>query len=217
MPPHTPSADAILDAALKLADQQSWESLRLHQVADTLGCSLEQIRTHYRQKEDLIDAWFDRADRAMLLAVATREFNTLPPLQRIEQVMMEWLLALAPHQRTTRQMLLGRLEPGHLHIQIAGIMRISRTVQWMREAAGRNAAHLNRAVEESLLTSLYLATLSRWLLDDSRDFANTRRQLQRRLKRLEPLLKLTEGQRERPLALLPSAKPQPGQQTPVQH
>ena len=58
--------DAILDTALRLADASSWEAVRLHQVAAALGISLDDIRSHYREKEDLVDAWFDRADRALL-------------------------------------------------------------------------------------------------------------------------------------------------------
>ena len=55
----------ILDTALKLAEQQSWETVRLHDVARELGIGLDDVRAHYAQKEDLIDAWFDRADQSM--------------------------------------------------------------------------------------------------------------------------------------------------------
>lgn len=184
----------ILDTALHLAEQQPWESVRMHDVAAAMDCTLDDIRRCYPQKEDLIDAWFDRADQAMLQDAAQPDFNQLAPLERIERVMLSWLLALAPHQRVTRQMILGRLEPGHLHLQIAGLMRVSRTVQWMREAAQRKAAYLNRAVEESLLTSLYLITFAQWLVDDSQDFAKTRQALHRRLRRLDLVLHLTEGE-----------------------
>ncbi|HEY5717015.1 MAG TPA: hypothetical protein VIS52_00880 [Motiliproteus sp.] len=190
----------ILDTALHLAEQQPWENVRLHDVAAALDCTLDEIRRCYPQKEDLIDAWFDRADQAMLQDAAHTDFNQLAPLERIERVMMSWILALAPHQRVTRQMILGRLEPGHLHIQIAALMRVSRTVQWMREAAQRKATYLNRALEESLLTSLYLATFAQWLVDDSQDFEKTRQRLHRRLHRLNLVLHLTEGEHTEPQA-----------------
>ena len=39
----------------------------------------------------------------------------------------------------TRGMLAYKLEPGHLHLQLPGLVRVSRTVQWFREAAGEEA------------------------------------------------------------------------------
>lgn len=58
-------------------------------------------------------------------------------------------------------MLLYKLEPGHIHLQIGGLQRISRTVQWWREAARRKSLHLARITEESLLTGAYLRTFIR--------------------------------------------------------
>ena len=71
-------------------------------------------------------------------------------------------------------MILAKCEPGHLHIQIPAVMRISRTVQWMREAAHQNATFLVRALEETVLTSIYLTTFIFWLQDESEDSQRTR-------------------------------------------
>jgi hypothetical protein len=72
-------------------------------------------------------------------------------------------------------MIYGKLEPSHLHLQIPGLMRVSRTVQWMREAAGRDATYLRRALEESALTSIYLATFAHWMNDSSSGSSRTSR------------------------------------------
>jgi len=171
----------ILDTALTLGDEHGWEAVRLHQVADALGISLDDIRKHYREKEDLVDAWFDRADRAMLKAAGTDAFAALSTQQRLQLLIMTWLDALASHRRVTRQMIYGKLEPGHVHIQVPGLMRVSRTVQWVREAAQRDATFLRRALEETALTSIYLATFFHWMRDESPDAARTRRLLERSL------------------------------------
>ena len=47
------------------------------------------------------------------------------------------------------------------------MMRISRTVQWFREAARQDSTGMMRILDESVLTSIYLATFMRWLFDDS--------------------------------------------------
>ncbi len=183
----TPTADQILDTALALAEQRAWEAVRLYDVAAALGMTLDDIRPYFREKEDLVDAWFDRADQAMLKEAEKAEFLSLPTRQRLHRLIMAWLGALTPHRRVTRQMIFGKLEPGHLHIQIPALMRISRTVQWIREAARRDAVYLRRALEETGLTTIYLMTFFYWMQDDTPDSIRTRQFLDRRLSAAETL------------------------------
>ncbi len=167
--------DRIVDAALELGEQRSWEAVRLHDVADALGITLDEVRRHFREKEDVVDAWFDRADGAMLKLAESPDFPDLTPRQRLQRLIMTWLGTLAPHRKVTRQMIYGKLEPGHIHIQIPGLMRVSRTVQWMREAAHRDATYLRRALEETGLTTIYLMTFFFWMNDDTPGSASTAR------------------------------------------
>ena len=172
----------IVDAALALAAQTHWERVRLFDVAARLGLSLNDIRQHFSEKEDLVEAWFDRADAAMLAAADTPGFHELGSGERIHTLIMAWLDALAPYRVVTRQMIVNKLEPGHLHVQIPGLLRVSRTVQWVREAAGRNASFVRRALEETALTSIYLASFAHWMSDDSVGSQKTRRFLESRLR-----------------------------------
>ncbi len=165
--------ERIVDSALMLAARGSWEALRLSDVAAELKITLEDVRLHFREKEEIVDAWFDRADQAMLRAGADSELMTLTPRTRLHRLLMVWLNALATHKKVTRQMIVNKFEPGHLHYQWAGLLRVSRTVQWWREAARRNAVLPRRAVEESVLTSIYLAVFARWLVDDSENARDT--------------------------------------------
>lgn len=165
----------IVDAAIALGEQDSWEAVRLHDVAAALAITLDEVRRYFREKEDVVDAWFDRADGAMLKEAETSDFLDLTPRQRLYRLVMTWLGALAPHRKVTQQMIYGKLEPGHLHIQIPGLMRVSRTVQWMREAAHRDATYVRRALEETSLTTIYLMTFFYWMNDDSPGSASTGR------------------------------------------
>jgi AcrR family transcriptional regulator len=179
--------ERIVDAALELAEQQrSWETVRLHAVATRLGITLADIGRHFREKEDVVEAWFDRADRAMLATAASPEFRAFGTRERLHRVIMTWLTALGPHRRVTRQMIFGKLEPGHLHVQIPGLLRVSRTVQWMREAAGLTPPGMTRrAVEEVATTSIYLMTFVHWMVDESPQSVRTSEFLDRRLKQAE--------------------------------
>lgn len=181
MPKRTVSATKILDKALEMAEAHSWEALRLHALADELEISLDAIRNQYRQKDDLVEAWFDRADSAMLKDAASAEFKQLSSRERIARCIVTWLESLAPHRRLTREMLLYKLEFPHIHLQALGIMRISRTVQWIREASLQEATSLARIVEEAVLSSIYLATFAYWLRDNSPEFESTRKFLNRLL------------------------------------
>jgi len=185
---HADISQLILDKALELAGYKSWETLRLYEIAEALEISLDDIRQYYPQKDDLVDAWFDRADQAMLLFASSGQLQQYPIRERIKQVYMAWLSSLAPYRKVTGDMLLYKLEPAHIHLQVLGLLRISRTVQWMREAIMSNTTHFCRISEEVGLTSLYVATFIYWLGDDSFESKRTQVFLERQLLRAESLI-----------------------------
>lgn len=176
-------ADRILDTALDLADTRSWERLRLHDIAAELGIPLAQLQRCYRSKDDLVEAWYDRADKAMLAAAQGEEFLNLDKAERLHRVIMTWLDALAPHKTVSSDMLLYKLEPAHLHLQVLGLLRISRTVQWFLEAAQSDTSHLHRIAEEIGLTAIYLLSFNYWMYDHSARQQATREFLRCRLER----------------------------------
>lgn len=175
------SRQQILDQALALASEIGWESLTLRQIATALEVPLAEIYPHFAQKDDLVEAWFDRADQALLEQVPNTTWDALPPKERIERAVFCWLDALAKHRELTGQMLLYKFEPGHIHLQLGGLLRISRTVQWFREAAGLKASHLHRITQELVLSSLYLATFAYWLRDSSEGQHKSRAFFRRKL------------------------------------
>lgn len=174
-------ADRILETALVMAESGSWETLHLYSVAERLEITLDQIRQYYPQKDDIVEAWFDSADRAVLNIIPSSEFLERSVRDRLQQVIMTWFEALAPHRCVTRQMLMYKFELGHIHLQALGIMRVSRTVQWFREAARVDTIGLRRILEETGTTTIYLMSFARWLNDDSPGGWKTRELLERAL------------------------------------
>ena len=185
------SKQQIVDTAITLAEQGSWESVRLHDIADAMDIDLGEIRHHFREKDQLIDAWFDRADDAMLRRAADQQPESLSPGGRLHELMMAWLDALEPHRSVTRQMIAAKLEPGHLHIQFPAVMRISRTVQWMREGARLRDSGIARALTESGCTAIYLAGVAHWMVEDTPGSPRTRRLLSNALRRAESLVRMS--------------------------
>lgn len=173
------TAQRILDTALGLAEANGWTAVQLHQVAETAGIPLNEVYGHFRDKDALMDAWFDRADNAMLHNATEPDFLLLSRRARLHRLMMAWLDALAPHRRVTRQMVLSTLQPGYW--QIRALKRLNCTVDWIYEASRRNTNYVQRTLEETGLTGMFLAALFYWLTDDSPGSSSTRRFLDRLL------------------------------------
>jgi AcrR family transcriptional regulator len=109
-------SERILDTAVWLAEERSWESVRLHHVATEMGIDLEVIHHYYRQKDDLVEAWYDRADRAMLADAALHDYLSLTTRERLHRSIMCWLTSMQRHRRISRDMLMYKFELGHVHL-----------------------------------------------------------------------------------------------------
>ena len=180
-------AGRIVDTAIDLAEEVGWEAVRLHRVAERLNISLADVSVHFRDLDAVADAWFTRARDAMLAPQAP-DFVDLPARERLHLAIMRWFDAVGSHRRVTGQMIATKLYASHPHHWVPLIFNLSRTIQWLREAALLDATGLRRQIEEVGLTALFLATLAVWLRDESPDQEDTRRFLRRRLEAADHLM-----------------------------
>jgi ubiquinone biosynthesis protein COQ9 len=171
----------ILDAALDLARDHGWDAVHLHDIARRLDISLADIAARFGQKDDIAEAWFDRADAALLAVHESPGWTGRSVRERLQAAILAWLEALASHRDVTAQMLRYKFQPEHLHLQALGVLRVSRTVQWIREVAALPAEGWRRELEEAALTGIYLTTFATWLTDDSPGASRTRERLDRML------------------------------------
>ena len=179
--------DRIVDEAIALAEPIGWGNLRLRVVAERLGVKLTEVHAHYRDLDAVANAWFGRATKAML-APPPRGFAKLPAEHRLHLMMMRWFDALSAHKRVTGEMLAVKLHAPHPHHWAPLVFDLSRTVQWLRDAAGLDAGGRRRQLEEIGLTALFVATLRYWLRDASSNQEMTREWLARRLARADTLM-----------------------------
>ena len=189
-------AARIVDTAIAMADEEGWDNVRLRRVADALGITLADLGRHFRDQDAIADAWFARARQAML-ATLEPEFAALPSRERLKILIWRWFDALAPHREVTVQMLRTKMWPYHPHHYVPMIFNLSRTIQWLRDAAGLDAAGRRRQLEEIGLTGLFLATLAVWSRDDTLGQERTRRFLDRRLARADMLMTVAWRRRRR--------------------
>ncbi len=174
-------AHRIVDEAIALAEETGWENVRLRHVAARLDVSLTEVAAHYRDLDAIADAWLDRARLSLVVAPGGADDDLDPPA-RIYAHLMQWFDALAPHREVTVQMLKAKLWPFHPHHFVPMVFNLSRTVLWLRDAAGLDAEAPRREVEEVALTWLFLATLAVWSRDDTLGQERTRRFLRGRLR-----------------------------------
>jgi AcrR family transcriptional regulator len=180
MPNDSALRDRIVDATIGLAETAGWEGVRLRIVAEQLGVTTADIVDLYRDVDEVADAWFHRAWRAML-APPPEGFAAMPAVDRIHMVMMRWFDTLAPHRKAAAEAIQTKLYPSHPHHWVPLVFNLSRTIQWVRDAAMLDARGLRRQVEEVGLTGVFLATLAVWSQDDSPDQQRTRDTLRRQL------------------------------------
>lgn len=170
----------IVSSALRLAQASGgWDAVHVHAVARHAGVTMEELHRYFRDKDSIAEGFFDMADAAMTAAAREERWPRLPLRERLFTALMAWLDALAPHRRIVADMLGYKMHPEHIHLQVLGVARISRTVQWWREVALSPATGWRRELEEAVLTTIYLSTFARWLLDASPGADGTRRQLRR--------------------------------------
>ena len=152
-----------------LAEEKgSWSAVRLHDVADRLSVPTPEILDHYRDLDAVADAWFLRGLKAMV-GPKPADFLDNPEWRRTEICLCAWFDALSVHRRVTAQMLRGKLHLSHPHHWVPMVFNLSRTIQWLREAAQLPAVYGTRRAsrEEVGLTALFLSALLIWMRDET--------------------------------------------------
>lgn len=157
------TARRIVDMALELGEQRGWRRLHLHEIAAALSLPLATLMQQFPDQDAIAEAWFDRADAALLACAERPDWAARTPRERLEASLLAWWAALAPHRQLSAQMLGYKLQPEHLHLQGRGLLRISRTVQTWREVARLRSNGWRREAEEALLSAIFVSSFARWL------------------------------------------------------
>ena len=178
-------ADRILDAALFLGEQRGWDAVHVYDIADHMQIGLGEIERHYRNKDEIAEAWFRRADNALAACANEPGWMELSVRERLSRAIRAWFGALEAHKGLTVEMLRYKVQPDHIHLVIQGVLRTSATVQWVREAARVPSKGLRRELEEPVLTAIFLSTMALWLVERTAGTPRTWAWLEARLRDAE--------------------------------
>jgi ubiquinone biosynthesis protein COQ9 len=112
---------------------------------------------------DMVEAFIDRADRAMEAIAAGPDFAGLRTTGKVKALVLGRLALLAPHREAVRRALGVLAMPLHARVAAGSL---ARTVDAVWVLAGDTATDFNRYTKRALLAGVYSATLLYWLREE---------------------------------------------------
>ena len=127
---------------------------------------------------EMIAAWFEAIDRAMIAAVPDERLAKMKIRERISAQVEARLDALAPNREALRRALAILARPQHA-LRAAKLGWHAADLMWRR--AGDTATDYNHYTKRAILGGVYSATIAVFLDDESEGHADTRAFLSRRI------------------------------------
>jgi AcrR family transcriptional regulator len=172
--------DKIVAALLALLAEQPIERIGYADVAGRAGVSLAALRSEFGSLLAIYAAHVKELDRKVL-AAGDADMAQEPPRERLFDVLMRRLEALAPHKAAIRSLLRSvRRNPG-LAVAINGLA--VRSQQWMLTAAGINASGPRGMMRAQGAALMFAGVLRTFVRDDDPGLARTMAALDRALAR----------------------------------
>jgi AcrR family transcriptional regulator len=175
--------DRIIDAALRLIEQQGWRRLSLAAIAAEAGVPIVSLYRAFPSKAAILRGFSRRIDEAVLAAPLDSGDADERPRDRVFDLLMRRFDALGPYRAALE--VLGRELPSDPVAALCTGARLVRSIGWTLEAAGISTIGFGGIVAVKLTAAAYLATARVWLRDDAPDLAPTMAALDRRLRGIE--------------------------------
>jgi ubiquinone biosynthesis protein COQ9 len=175
--------DELRDALAPLipahAAFDGWGEKALAAAAAALGIPAGRARLAYPQgAAQMVDAWFDWIDRAMLEAFPPETVAAMKIRDRIRALLLFRFQALAPHREALRRALALLALPGNA---LTGAGLAWRSADRIWRLAGDTASDFNHYSKRAILIGVYGSTSLVFLDDAGEDMAETRAFLDRRI------------------------------------
>ena len=155
-----------------------WNDLAVESAAAALGLKLEIARLVFENRMTMIDGWFATVDVAMLDVLPAETLARMKVRERITSLVDARLSLVDPHKEALRRALSILAMPQNVAL---GVKLGWRAADVMWRAAGDTATDYNHYTKRAILGSVYAATLSVFMNDESEDQAETRAFLGRRI------------------------------------
>jgi AcrR family transcriptional regulator len=178
--PNAPARDRIIDALMALVAERSIEEVGFADIAGRAGVSLADLRQEFGGKLAIVAAYVKDIDRRVL-AGGDADLAEEPPRERLFDVLMRRLEALAPHRAAIKSLM--RSARRHPSLALALNSLAVRSQQWMLTAANIDAAGPRGWLRAQGVAFLYARVLRTFVEDDDPGLARTMAALDRTLGR----------------------------------
>jgi ubiquinone biosynthesis protein COQ9 len=156
-----------------------WGEAAIAMAAGELGVPADRARLAFPGgATEMIDAWFDWVDKALLLAFPPERIAEMKIRERIRDLILFRLEAMAPQREALRRALSILAMPQNAP---TGAKLAWRSADRIWRVAGDTATDFNHYSKRVILLGVYGATSLVFLDDDSDDLAQTRAFLDRRI------------------------------------
>jgi AcrR family transcriptional regulator len=172
--------EKIIAALLALLAEKPIERISLAEIAKSAGVSLAELRGLFGSPLAIVAAYLKDIDRTVLSADRS-DMEEESPRERLFDVLMRRLEALAPHRQAIRSLMRSARRAAPLALALNGLA--VRSQKWMLAAAGINAAGPRGALHAQGLAVLFSSVLRTWIRDEDPGLARTMAALDRALAR----------------------------------
>jgi AcrR family transcriptional regulator len=176
---------AIVDAMMGLAATRRFEDIAIRDIAAAAGVSLADFRDAFPSKGAVLAAFSRRIDRAVL-SVPLGDLASSPARDRLFDVLMRRLDAMAPYRAALREI------SGWIRRDPSALMELNRltvnSMRFMMEAAEIDSDGPSGALKLQGLALAWARVFAVWLEDAPPDFSKTMAALDRELTRGERIV-----------------------------
>ncbi|HEV2559916.1 MAG TPA: TetR/AcrR family transcriptional regulator [Microvirga sp.] len=187
--PQPSKRDAVIDTLMRLAATRPWNDIELIDIAEEAGVTLAEFRDLFPSKGAVLGGFSRRIDREVLNGT-TDDLKDEPARERVFDVMMRRLDALAPYKPALRRIVFAlRGDP----LSLAALNREGLNSQrFMLAAAGISTEGPLGNLKLQGAVIVMANTLQTWLDDDDPALARTMARLDQELRRGERVLERAE-------------------------
>ena len=183
IPPAEMTLDELRAALAPLLPAEAafdgWSPVALARAAQALGIPADRAALVFpKGAVDMIDAWFETVDAAMIAAVPAPAVAALKFRDRIRGLIWARLEAMAADREALGRALAILAQPQNAFRAARLAWRAADRI-WRH--AGDQATDFNHYTKRATLVAVYSATLLAWLGDESEGFAETAGFLDRRI------------------------------------
>jgi AcrR family transcriptional regulator len=166
----SPPRDRIIVAFMALLAEKQIERIDLAEIAKRAEVSLADLRGEFGTTLAILAAHMKDVDRAVLRG-GDGDMAQEPPRERLFDVLMRRIEALAPHREAVRSLMRSATYNPPLAIALNGLAVQSQ--QWMLAAADIPASGPKGMVRAQGLALLFASVLRTWLNDTDPGLART--------------------------------------------